>query len=110
MGFLSKRKTKKVPDLVEGLKFLRTSLATLGASGNLDAGQMRGLEEVSPIVEGLIDQGDAYLAEYRADGDVSDPDLGDWIDHAHATLAVGLDSVNKARKKMIAEGKPWGGS
>jgi hypothetical protein len=102
VGFRSKRVTKKLPTLMEDLEFLRTSLATLGASGKLDADQMSGLKTLAPTLDTMIDEGNAYLAEYRAAGDVSDPGLGEWFEHAQAFLVVGRDRVNRLRHKMLA--------
>lgn len=102
MGFRSKRRAKQVPDLVERLEAVRTMMAAQGASGKLDQRQMEALDKLGPDYDALIDKGNAYLAEYRAEGDISDPDLGDWISRADVFVLMGFDSVRKAQAKMRA--------
>jgi hypothetical protein len=104
VGFRNKRQAKKLPDLIEALQFLRTAVATLGASGKLTEEQMRGgFETVGPMLDKMIDEANAYLAEYQAEGDIDDPGFRDWFDHAQAFWATGMDSMSIARRKIRAD-------
>jgi hypothetical protein len=60
-------------------------MAGMAASGKLDADRMRRLETLAPTLDKLIDEGNACLAEYRAEGDVSDREaVEDWVGRAEA--------------------------
>jgi hypothetical protein len=108
MGFRSKRQAKKLPDLMEGLEFLRTAVATLGASGKLDEDQIAGMEVVAPKLDTMIEEGNAYLLEYRSEGDVSDPGFREWFSHAEGFFRRhGLS--NEGAAQDARRGGSWAG-
>lgn len=85
MGFRSKRLAKEIPELVEELEVLRTSVATTAATSELDGDRMRGVEQMGRALDAKIDQGNVYLAEY----DVSNRKAVDfWVKSAAATLTA----------------------